>query len=137
MCDTVSIGRPHLQAVGSRGKNRDWNDPIGACPVMQHTRRAVSSWLWPVLRIQGPLRLCPCPHCFIEKEKIWKMGMKTDMRQHVDHLRVDNTSHKSKVQSARDKIYKQNYAIENDGVKNLLKPESWRPSFVSHVFAYL
>jgi hypothetical protein len=41
MCDTVSMGKPHLQAVDSFGKNLDWNTPIGACPVVHCTRWAV------------------------------------------------------------------------------------------------
>ena len=49
------MGKPHLQDVGSSGKNLERNDPIGACLVMQHTRQAVSAWLCPTLRTQGPL----------------------------------------------------------------------------------
>jgi hypothetical protein len=51
----VSIGKLHLQAVDSLGKNLDWNAPIGACLVVQHTRWAVREWLCPTLHIHGPL----------------------------------------------------------------------------------
>ena len=59
------------------------------------------------------------------------MGMVRDMRQQVTLARIDDNATRNKVKTARDIIYKKNYAVDNDTVEAMLKEESLVPSYVS------
>jgi len=75
--------------------------------------------------------LCPCPRCLIPLERVPKMGMARDMRQRVTLARVDDDANRRKVETARDIIYKKNYAVDSAAVEAILKGESLVPSSVS------
>ncbi|TEB26892.1 hypothetical protein FA13DRAFT_1795347 [Coprinellus micaceus] len=69
-----------------------------------------------------------CPRCTIPVDIIQNLGTPLDRQIRVERRRVDNDSQKEKVHSARNFIYKQNYAIDYQGVEALLKPNSLVPS---------
>lgn len=64
------------------------------------------------------------------------MGMVQDMRQRQSLARIDDENMKEKIQTARDLIYKQNYAIDNERVEAQLKEHSLVPTAVSIQFNY-
>lgn len=53
------------------------------------------------------------------------------MRQRVTLARVDDDANRRKVETARDIIYKKNYAVDSAAVEAILKGESLVPSSVS------
>ena len=59
------------------------------------------------------------------------MGMTLDMKQRETLARVDNEDRRWKVNSAREIIYKKNYAIDNDNIETLLQLQSLVPTSVS------
>jgi len=63
------------------------------------------------------------------------MGMVRDMRQRVTLARVDDDANRHKVETARDIIYKKNYAVDNAAVEAVLKEESLVPSSVSSILS--
>jgi hypothetical protein len=75
--------------------------------------------------------LCPCPRCLIPLSRVHNMGMTLDMKQRETLARVDNEDRRWKVNSAREIIYKKNYAVDNDNVETLLQPQSLVPTSVS------
>ena len=76
---------------------------------------------------------CPCPRCFVAKEDIWKMGMKLDMRQREQHLRVDDEARRRIVGLAHTLVYDpiKNYNPTSAGIERLLQPRSWVPTEAS------
>jgi hypothetical protein len=58
------------------------------------------------------------------------MGMKLDMKQRRSLARVDNDDRKRRVKLARQIIYDKKFAVNTEAVENLLKKESWVPTFV-------
>jgi hypothetical protein len=58
------------------------------------------------------------------------MGMVRDMRQRVTLARVDDDANRHRVETARDIIYKKNYAVDSTAVEAILKEESLVPSSV-------
>jgi hypothetical protein len=59
------------------------------------------------------------------------MGTVRDMRQRVTLGRVDDDANRRKVETARDIIYKKNYAVDSATVEAILRDESLVPSYVS------
>jgi hypothetical protein len=57
--------------------------------------------------------------------------MTLDMKQRETLARVDNEDRRWKVNSAREIIYKKNYAVDNDNIETLLQPQSLVPTSVS------
>lgn len=53
------------------------------------------------------------------------------MNQRQTLSRVDDTARRRKVETARDIIYKKNYAVDNDAVETILKEQSLVPTSVS------
>ncbi|KAF7374197.1 GLOBIN domain-containing protein [Mycena sanguinolenta] len=70
---------------------------------------------------------CPCPRCFIEKEKISDMGTKADMRRRLN-TRKDTSSWRETIQRVRTWIFDKGYLITGAAVNRLLKPQSWVPT---------
>jgi hypothetical protein len=58
------------------------------------------------------------------------MGMVRDMRQRVTLARVDDDANRHRVETARDIIYKKNYAVDSTAVEAILKEELLVPSSV-------
>ena len=63
------------------------------------------------------------------------MGMKQDMKERKTLARVDNEGRRRKVERAREIIYKKNYAVNNENVEAILRPESLVPTNVSVIFS--
>jgi hypothetical protein len=59
------------------------------------------------------------------------MGMKRDMQQRESLARVDDEARRRKVDTAREIIYRKNFAINNRAVKTLLQEHSLVPTSVS------
>jgi hypothetical protein len=76
---------------------------------------------------------CPCPRCLIPEALFKNLGMVRDMQQRETLRRMDDESKNSLVATAREIIYKNNYAVDNNGVDTLLKEQSLVPSMVSNL----
>jgi hypothetical protein len=82
---------------------------------------------------------CPCPRCLLPLSLVQNLGTVRDRRHRVIHARVDDEDRRNKVDSARDYIYKQHYAVDSEKVEDLLKTESLVPiavgiyTFVTHI----
>jgi len=63
--------------------------------------------------------------------RIYRMGMKQDMKERKTLARVDDEKRRHKIELAREIIYKKNYAVDNENVEALLRPESLVPTAVS------
>jgi len=74
---------------------------------------------------------CPCPRCLIPLSHAYRMGMVQDMKERKTLACVDDEHRRRKIELARDIIYKQNYAVDNDNVEALLKEQSLVPTSVS------
>jgi hypothetical protein len=59
------------------------------------------------------------------------MGMVQDMKQRTILARVDDEARRAKVATAREIIYKKNYAVDSAPVEKILKPQSLVPNSVS------
>jgi hypothetical protein len=57
--------------------------------------------------------------------------MMQDMKERKTLARIDDEHRRRKIELARDIIYKQNYAVDNDNVEALLKEQSLVPTSVS------
>ena len=76
---------------------------------------------------------CPCPRCLIPKDSIHLVGTNQDRKRREALVRVDNLSRRAKVESARQLIYGQNWAVDSKPVQRLLQPESLVPTEVSQI----
>ena len=74
---------------------------------------------------------CPCPRCLIPMARVYRMGMVQDMKERKTLARVDDENRRHKVELAREIIYKKNYAVNNEKVESILRPESLVPTAVS------
>jgi len=79
---------------------------------------------------------CPCPRCLIPKHSTHLVGTKWDKDARETLARVDSLSRRGKVDSARQLIYEQNWAVDSKPVQRLLQPESLVPTQVSHALCY-
>lgn len=79
---------------------------------------------------------CPCPRCFIPRERIHNLGQTLDRRRRSTLQRKGDEALKSRIHKARDFIYspQKNHAVNSDAVENLLKPFSLVPTSVRHHF---
>jgi hypothetical protein len=57
--------------------------------------------------------------------------MKLDMKQRKTLARVDNDARRTKIEIAREVIYKRNYAVDSKTLDPILKPQSLVPTSVS------
>jgi hypothetical protein len=74
---------------------------------------------------------CPCPRCLIQLSHVHNMGTARDMKQRETHVRVDDENRRRKVDTAREIIYKKNYAVDSGPVEALLQEQSLVPTSVS------
>lgn len=54
------------------------------------------------------------------------------MQQRKTLARIDDDSRKRMIDTAREIIYKKNYAVDTDAVEEILKESSLVPNLVSH-----
>ncbi|ETW76907.1 hypothetical protein HETIRDRAFT_328118 [Heterobasidion irregulare TC 32-1] len=80
------------------------------------------------------LAKCLCPRCLVEKNQVYKIGSKLDMRLHKKMARQDDAPRRHAVEVARKIIYKQGYGIESTAVDALLADKSWVPTWVSQLY---
>ncbi|EIW80786.1 hypothetical protein CONPUDRAFT_57709 [Coniophora puteana RWD-64-598 SS2] len=71
---------------------------------------------------------CPCPFCTMPKDHIPRLGTKRDWVERAEGARIDDSERQSKVQQARDLIYRRGLALGNTQVEDYLKPQSWVPT---------
>lgn len=69
----------------------------------------------------------PCPRCKVQMEHVPKMGEPEDRLARVETARLDNQTKRSAVESARALIYKDNLAVTNNKVEDLLSFGSLLP----------
>jgi hypothetical protein len=74
---------------------------------------------------------CACPRCLIPMSRFQNVGKTRDMQQRVSLQRVDDEVKRSTVATAREIIYQKKYAVDNENVETLLKPQSLVPTAVS------
>jgi hypothetical protein len=74
--------------------------------------------------------LCPCPRCLVEQAKLDPLGRMEDQATRASNIRVDSEIRQKLVQSAREFIYKDGYAVKYKKVNELLKPTSFVPTEV-------
>jgi hypothetical protein len=63
--------------------------------------------------------------------RIQNLGMPRDIKQQETLARVDDEIRRDKVETARDIIYRQNFAVDGAAVEALLKEQSLVPTSVS------
>ena len=63
------------------------------------------------------------------------MGMPWDMQQRITLARVDDVSRRSRVEAARESIYKNNNKVNSAGVEKLLGNDSLVPTAVRLISA--
>ncbi|KAF7371652.1 hypothetical protein MVEN_00021000 [Mycena venus] len=70
---------------------------------------------------------CPCPQCFIEKDKIPEMGTKADMRRR-QNTRQDTTWYRFIINLVRRWIFERGFLVAGAAVARNLKQYSWVPT---------
>lgn len=78
---------------------------------------------------------CPCPRCLTPMADVPNLGTAEDRAQRSSLARNSNAEWQDKISSARNLIYRQNYAVTNDQVEAKLKSESLTPNTVSYIIA--
>lgn len=73
---------------------------------------------------------CPCPRCLMPLSDVEGLGTPEDMQCHLDLARVDDETHRHKIQKAQDLIFKNNHAVASKMVEAYLKDESLMPTAV-------
>ncbi|KAG6914461.1 hypothetical protein DXG01_017109 [Tephrocybe rancida] len=69
----------------------------------------------------------PCPRCLVKKSQMKNMGTVNDMKQRIEHARLDNHHRKVKVSEARSLIYDKNFSVTSKRVDVFLKDGSFVP----------
>jgi hypothetical protein len=73
---------------------------------------------------------CPCPLCYVKKDKIYLLGMPADDKTRTRKPRVYDKNVRRSVRLARDTIYEQGFAVNNSSVEEFLKDKSFVPTKV-------
>ena len=76
------------------------------------------------------LAKCPCPRCFVEKDKIPRLGLKVDKRTR-ERERVDDHPRRKNVELTRTWIFERGYRLNSVYVDRVLGPKSYIPTRVS------
>ena len=63
-------------------------------------------------------------------DRVGDMGKRRDVRQRETLARVDDADNRHRIATARDLIYKKNYAVDSEAVKRLLGRDSLVPTAV-------
>ncbi|KAG6905806.1 hypothetical protein DXG01_000630, partial [Tephrocybe rancida] len=72
--------------------------------------------------------LVPCPRSKIPKANAHLFGTKQDRKAWLQLERLDDEDRQTAISKARDKIYKENFAVDSAAVKHLLASESLVPT---------
>jgi hypothetical protein len=73
---------------------------------------------------------CPCVRCLVTIPQIPALGTSEDQILHQTMLHVESEERQQLVKDARDKLYKEGYAITGENVDGILKDESLVPTQV-------
>lgn len=73
------------------------------------------------------LARCPCPRCYVLKDKVSDMGRKLDIKNRVKNTRVDSKEVQDDIALARKWLFEMGLPINNHNMKNLLGPWSLTP----------
>ena len=79
---------------------------------------------------------CPCPRCLIPKLSKHLLGTQDDWEQRKTLRRVDDSSHKKTISSARKHIYQKQRPVDSVLVQRLLKPQSLVPTNVVPLLSF-
>ena len=79
----------------------------------------------------------PCPHCKVQMGHISRMGEPEDWLVRVKAARLDDMNRREAVESARGLIFKDNLAITNNVVEDLLSVGSYLPINMSTLTRYI
>ena len=72
----------------------------------------------------------PCPRCLVALSDIAKMGTARDLKQHEDHIRVDDHSLRYTLSQARSVVYDGGYVVNSTSIEAMLKEHSLVPAAV-------
>lgn len=72
-----------------------------------------------------------CTCCKCRKAQARMLGMVSDRKIRIKHLRADTLERRRKIAIARGLIYEKGYAINSDKVQFFLREGSWVPTEVS------
>ncbi|RPD53254.1 hypothetical protein L226DRAFT_548591 [Lentinus tigrinus ALCF2SS1-7] len=75
------------------------------------------------------LAKCPCPRCYIDKEKIPEMGVLNDLHRR-NKVREDNTDIQARIRLARKWIFEDGVPLTSVWLKRTLDPMSLTPTRV-------
>lgn len=79
--------------------------------------------------------LCPCPRCFISKDKIPDVGKVYDDRRRNTASRIDSTARNFDINTARKFIYENGEGVKSAAVERVLRDKSFVPTTVCPMFA--
>ncbi|KAG6830763.1 hypothetical protein H0H92_014844 [Tricholoma furcatifolium] len=110
--DFIQCYRHGLVATWDDGISRRFYPRI-LCYSADYKEKALMA----TIRMNG---LLPCPRCMVAKADAHLVGQKRDRKNRVRLLRKDDSTHRSKITTARSKIYQENLAVDSAAVKRLL-----------------
>jgi hypothetical protein len=73
------------------------------------------------------LAKCPCPRCYVLKDKVSEMGRKLDIKNRIKGVRVDSEELQYDIALARKWLFEMGLPINNPNMKKLLGPRSLTP----------
>ena len=73
---------------------------------------------------------CPCPCCFILKDRVHNIGTASDIHQWKTLVRTDNIHRCTHVIATRRIIYEKHFKVDSTVVESILQKESWVPATV-------
>jgi hypothetical protein len=76
------------------------------------------------------LALCSCARCLVLKSRIPMIGSKRDIKQRIQHKRVDSQDRRRKVERARKLMFEGGINITSEKVEEILRPTSLTPTRV-------
>jgi len=79
---------------------------------------------------------CPCPHCPVAKDKIYKLGSKIDEWVHHKRAQVDNERCQQSIETVRRSIFEFGCSVASKVVESIIGPTSLVPTQV-HSHTYL
>jgi hypothetical protein len=70
---------------------------------------------------------CPCPRCLVSKDKIFKLGTKSDRGQRTRNARVDDHPRQTLIDRARELIFVDGYSVVSSAIERLVGVTSVAP----------
>lgn len=76
---------------------------------------------------------CPCPRCFVRKEKIDRLGDKNDRSIRTYQYRIDDHRRQSWIERVREMIFVQGRSVISQAVERLIGEKSLVPTRVRFI----